>query len=588
MSFEPLNNQDYCHVLNDIALLLELKGEENPFRIRAYLHASKMLSRIPWKLAGATEEQVKEIEGVGESIAKKIAELTRTGHLKFYEELCKELPLDILTLLNIPGLGVRKVRILYERLGVTSATSLEKVCREGKLINIPGFGKKASRKLLQSLEDMHRNAEKFLAAQVLPLAVELVEELERLSEVSLAAYAGSLRRGKEIVRDIDLVVARKTSSSRVLSFFILHPLIESVLAKGTTRCTVRLRGGIPCDLRVVTEEEYPFALAYFTGSREHNVRLRSLALRDGWSLNEYGFTPRKERIRKQVTPKVDDEADIYQALGLQFIPPELREDHGEFSAAAAKSIPSLVEMKNLKGIFHCHTIDSDGCDSLASMATAGMKLGFQYLGISDHSKSLVRGNGLNEKAIMEQRRTISQLNASYENFHLFSGIECDILKDGGLDFSDEVLASLDYTIASVHTSFSLPAAVMTRRIIRALSNPYVTVLGHLTGRLLLKRLPYRVDIPAVIEAAASTGTWIELNANPNRLDMECSWWPLASEKRVKCVINPDAHSARNIQDVSFGVRSARRGGLTTRDVVNCLTFSEITSALRAKRREASQ
>ncbi|ALJ56464.1 DNA polymerase/3'-5' exonuclease PolX [Candidatus Xiphinematobacter sp. Idaho Grape] len=582
MPSKSLTNKDYCRILNDIALLLELKGEKNPFKIRAYLRASKMLSMVPWKLAEATSEQVKAIEGIGKSIAEKISELTQTGHLKFYEELCGELPQDILTLLSIPGLGVRKVKVLYEGLGVTSITSLEKVCREGKLISLPGFGRKTSKNLLRSLEDKRRNAGKFLLVQVLPLAVGLVEELKRLSEVSLVAYAGSIRRGKDIVHDIDLVVAGKASRG-ILSSFLLHPWVESVLAKGVTKCTVRLRTGIPCDLRVVTEKEYPFALAYFTGSREHNIRLRSLALKNGWSLNEYGFTPAEKRVRKQAVPSVDDEAGIYQALGLQFIPPELREDHGEFAAAAAKNIPPLVKMEDLKGTFHCHTTDSDGYDSLERVAEAGMKLGFQYLGISDHSKSLVQANGLNERALMEQCKTISQLNATYERFHLFSGIECDILKDGRLDFSDEVLASLDYTIASVHTSFSLSAAAMTRRIIRALSNPYVTVLGHLTGRLLLRRLPYQVDIPAVIEAAASAGTWIELNANPNRLDMEYSWWPLAREKKVKCVINPDAHSARDIQDVSFGVCSARRGGLTPRDVMNCLTSSEIAIALQAKR-----
>ncbi|QQY09629.1 MAG: DNA polymerase/3'-5' exonuclease PolX [Candidatus Xiphinematobacter sp.] len=587
MPSELLTNEDYCRVLNDIALLLELKGEKNSFKTRAYLRASKTLSRIHWKLAEATEEQVRAIEGVGESIAKKISELTQTGHLRFYEELCKELPRDILTLLDIPGLGIRRIKVLYERLGVTSATSLERMCREGKLITLPGFGKKTSRKLLQSLEDTRRNARKFLSVQALPLAIGLVEELKKLGEVSLATYAGSLRRGKDTVHDIDLVVAGK-ASSRILSFFLSHPWVESILAKGVTKCTVRLKGGMPCDLRVVTKEEYPFALAYFTGSKEHNVRSRSLALRHGWSLNEYGFTPLKKHIQKRVIPSVDNEADIYRALDLQFIPPELREDHGEFSAAAARSIPSLVEMKDLKGAFHCHTTDSDGRDSLTSMAEAGMRLGFQYLGISDHSKSLIRAHGLSESALMEQRKAILRLNASYKQFHLFSGTECDILRDGALDFSDEVLASLDYVIASVHTSFSLSAAAMTRRIIRALSNPYVTVLGHLTGRLLLRRSPYRIDIPAVIEAAASTGTWIELNANPNRLDMDYSWWPLAREKKVRCIINPDAHSARGIQDVSFGVCSARKGWLTAQDVANCLTPSAMETALRAKRGRLSQ
>ncbi len=576
-----MTNEDFCDVLDNIALLLELKGE-NPFKIRAYLRASQTLSSASLTIATATEEQLKAIEGVGDAITEKLLELARTGRLEFYEELREEFPPDILMLFKVPGLGAKKIKALYDALGVASLTSLERACRNGRLAALPGFGEKTSEKLLRSLEEMRRNAGKFLAARAFPLAEKLLEDLKKLDEVSLASYAGSLRRGNAVVHDIDLVVAGKPAK-HIISIFGAHLLVESILAQGATKCSVVLKGGIQCDLRVVTAEEYPFALVYFTGSKEHNVRLRSLALENGWSLNEYGFTPAEGRPLKKTIPEVHEEAGVYHALGLQFVPPELREDRGELVAAAARKIPRLVEVSDLRGAFHCHTTESDGHDTLEHMAKAALDLGLEYLGIADHSKSSVQANGLDEKRLLAQRKQITELNTQYKGFRLFAGVECDILKDGQLDFSDEVLASLDYVVASIHSSFSLPEAEMTRRVIRALSNPYVTMLGHLTGRLLLTRSPYAIDVPAVIEAAASTGTWIELNASPARLDMEWRWWPLAREKGVKCVINPDAHSVGGVCDLFFGVRSARKGGLTREGVVNCLPLSHLSTALQAKR-----
>ncbi len=570
-----MTNEDFCNVLENIARLLELKGE-NPFKIRAYSRASQSLSLAPLNIASATEEQLKEIEGVGDAIAEKMRELAQTGHLKFYEELRKEFPPDIFTLFQVPGLGAKKIKALYQTLEVASVDALEKACRDGRLAALPGFGKKTSQKLLRALEEMHRNSSKFLASWALPIAEKLLEDFKSLKAVTLASYAGSLRRGNEVVGDIDFIVAGKPAED-IISHFTAYPLVETVLAKGSTKCSVILQGGIQCDLRVVTVSEYPFALVYFTGSKEHNVRLRGRALENGWSLNEYCFTA--ARSLKKPLPQVNEEADVYSALDLQWIPPELREDRGELAAAAAGKIPHLVELANIRGTFHCHTTESDGKHTLQQMAEAAVELGFEYLGIADHSKSSVQANGLTEERLLAQQKAIAKLNADSTGFRLFAGTECDIRKDGTLDFADEILASLDYVVASIHSSFSLPEAEMTKRVIRALSHPHVTILGHMTGRLLLTRSPYAIDVPAVIEAAAATGTWIELNASPERLDMEWRWWPMAREKGVKCVINPDAHSIRGFQNLYFGIRSARKGGLTRKDVMNCLSLSSIAEFL---------
>jgi len=341
------------------------------------------------------------------------------------------------------------------------------------------------------------------------------------------------------------------------------------------------------DLRVVTNEQFPFALNYFTGSKEHNIVMRGRALQHGWTLNEYRLGAVESAGDKvpEPIPPIMEERDLYRALGLDYIEPELRENCGEFAAAEAHTLPNLVELANLRGTFHNHTTASDGRSSLEEMAEAAHELGFQYLGIADHSKSSFQAHGLDEQRLLEQVEAIGKLNAGYakDGFRIFSGTECDISKNGSLDFSDEILARLDYVVASVHGVFNLQEAEMTERIIKAISNPYVTFLGHLTGRLLLTRKPYAVDVPAIIEAAAATGTIIELNANPRRLDMDWRWWPLAKEKGVRCVINPDAHHVSGLNHLWFGVAIARKGWLTRQDVVNCLPLGKIEKVLAEKR-----
>ena len=415
-----------------------------------------------------------------------------------------------------------------------------------------------------------------------PAVREILEYLRDQPETSRAEVAGSFRRGKETVHDLDFLVASKHPKA-IMEAFVAPPWVESVIASGPTKTTVRLHSGVQCDLRVVTNAEFPFALAYFTGSKEHNILLRSRALKQGWTLNEYRFTPTGPDS-PEVPGEIYEESQIHRSLGLEFIDPALREGAGEIEAAGTGTLPRLIEMENLRGTFHNHTTASDGHASLRQMAEAAMELGLEYLGIADHSKSSFQANGLNETRLRAQLDEIRTMNEEFgPDFRLFSGSEVDILKDGSLDFPDDLLAELDYVVASVHNAFTLPEAEMTARIIRAVENPYVTMLGHVTGRLLLKREPYAVNIPAILDACAANGTIIELNASPWRLDMDWRWWRMAKEKGIKCSINPDAHTIHGLQDLWYGLRTARKGWLTRQDVINCLPLGKVEAALAAKR-----
>lgn len=575
---------DVGEILEQIAQLLELKGE-NPFKIRAYTNAARALESLsePLEMLVA-EERLGEIEGIGKAITEKVTELVTTGKLPYYEELKASFPPGIFELFELQGLGAKKIKALHDQLGVSSLVDLERVCNEGKVAELAGFGAKTQTNLLKALADHRKHAGRFRINVVAELAEELLSDLRAHEAVGQVQAAGSYRRHKETIGDLDLLVS-SNRPEEVSEFFIHHPLVEEVIVHGPTKSSVRLKDGPQCDLRVVKPEEFPFALVYFTGSKEHNIRLRSRALEHGWSLNEYRFSAAREGA--ELPPPIQTEQALYKSLGLDFIPPELREDKGEIVAAEQGTLPNLIEWSNLRGSFHCHTMASDGRNSLIEMARAAMDLGLEYLGIADHSKSSFQAHGLDAVRLAAQVAEIRALNDSEEfreaGFRLFAGTECDILKDGELDFPEEVLSTLDCVVASVHSSFTMGEAEMTKRIIRAIENPQVTMLGHLTGRLLLSREPYPVNIPAVIEAAAATGTIIEINANPRRLDMDWRWWPLAKEKGVKCAINPDAHTTHGLGDLIYGVGIARKGWLTKADVINCLPLSKVETVLAAKR-----
>jgi DNA polymerase (family X) len=582
-----MTKSEIAAVLEEVAALLELKGG-NPFKIRAYTNAARSLETFGGNISNLQDEEgLSKIPGIGKSIAEKIKELAATGSLKYLEELRTEFPAAILELFSISGLGAKKIKALYEQLQVSSIEQLRLACETGRVAELPGFGETTQTKICKAIEERAKHSGYFQFGQIAGEAETMRSDLAGHPDALQVDVAGSYRRRKEIVRDLDLLVATKKAEA-ITKFFVAHPLVESIIAQGPTKSSVRLRSGVQCDLRVVSSAEYPFALAYFTGNKEHNIELRSRALKRGWTLNEYRLAPlpvdpkaKKKRPIKEIL-KVRDEAGLHRAVDLDFIAPELRENTGEFEAAEKHSLPKLIELENLRGTFHCHTIASDGHNSLEEMAEAAQALGLEYLGIADHSRSSIQAHGIDEAQLRTQVAAIRELNKKFNGFRLFAGVECDILRDGSLDFPDEVLSQLDYVVVSVHSVFNLSEADMTRRVIRAMENRFVTMLAHPTGRLLLRREPYKIDIPAILDAAARTGTWIELNAAPKRLDLDWRWWPLAKQKGVKCVINPDAHRTERLQDLWFGIGIARKGWLTKDDVVNCLPLGKIEKALQAK------
>lgn len=567
-------------VLERIALLLELRGE-NPFKVRAYRNGARALELLEGDMATRVREDgLKDVPGLGEALREKIGTLVQTGRLPFYEELCAQFPPTLFELFDVPGLGPKKIKALYEKLDVASVAALEQACASGKVAALEGFGAKTQEKLLQALAQLKKGAGRHLASAAAAAADALYRHLRDHPATFRLSLGGSTRRRNDTVHDVDLIASTR-EPAELSRAFAGHPLVESVIAAGETKTSVILHGGLQADLRVVRDEEFAFALNYFTGSKEHNIVLRGLAQERGWTLNEYRLAPTKPGA--PAIPAVREEGELYALFGLDYIEPELRENRGEFEAAREHRLPSLVQLENLKGTFHCHTHASDGRNSLAEMAAAARELGLQYLGIADHSKSSFQANGLDEARLGKQVADIRTLNRDFDGFRLFAGTECDILKDGSLDFGDDVLEQLDYVVASVHSSFTLDEAAMTKRLIRAMENPHVTMLGHMTGRLLLRREPYAVNIPAVLDAAAATGTLVELNADPHRLDLDWRWWRMAREKGVKCVINPDAHATGGLQNLYFGIGAARKGWLGKADIVNCLPLSRIGPVLAAKK-----
>ena len=567
-------------VLKKIAILLELKGE-NAFKIRAYRTGSEIVETYSGDLLKlALKNELENIKGIGTALAKKIHELATTGKLEYFENLKSEFPESIFDLFTISNLGPKKIKLLYDQLGIDSISKLKQSCESGHVEGIPGFGNKSVSKILDSISFHEENANTFRLGDVAPIAESILEFLRSHPDTDQASIAGSYRRGKEILHDLDFIVSTRSPESIIHSFINMDTVAETI-SHGSTKSSIRLDNGLQCDLRAVSNAEYPFTLNYFTGSKAHNIQVRALALKKGYKLNEYGLIPKTDKKSySTISESIHTESDLYQALGLKMIHPCLRENSGELEAAENNKLPKLVTLENLRGTFHNHTTASDGKNTLEEMASAAKDLGMQYLGISDHSKSSVQANGLSTEQLLSQIKEIQSLNDSSSNdFRIFSGIECDILKDGTLDYEDEILSKLDYCIASIHSSFSLPEKEMTSRIIKAIENPNVTMIGHLTGRLLLIRKPYAVDVSKIIDACASNHTHIEINANPHRLDMDWRWWRQAKDKGVKCSINPDAHRIEHFQFLHFGIKIAQKGWLGPNDVINCLPLNEIESAL---------
>jgi DNA polymerase (family 10) len=573
-----MTREEMAEVLEEIALLLELK-DENPFKIRAYRQGAETVRNFDGEIVElAQRNELEGIKGLGEALRDKLHELATTGSLKFHQDLRAEFPPGLFELFELQGLGPKKVKALHDALGISSVERLKEACEHGKVAALPGFGEKTQAKILEAIAQHEQFADRFLIGSVSPLVAEMLDTLRTHPEISRVTVAGSFRRAKETVHDLDFLVATR-EPKLVCEDFTTLPQVASVIACGETKASVRLKNGIQCDLRAVSNVQFSYALLYFTGSKEHNVALRSLALKKGLSLNEYGFAA-TGNPDVEIPADLHEENDIYQFLGMQYIEPELRENRGEIEAAAARELPRLVQLENLRGTFHSHTTASDGIHTLEQMADEAMELGLQYLGISDHSKSTVVANGLDEERLTRQIAEIRALNATFSHFRLFAGSEVDILKDGSLDFDDEMLSQLDFSVASVHAQFNLPEDEMTRRICRAMENEHVTMLGHLTGRMLLKRDGYAVNHAIIIDCAAETRTIIELNCNPRRLDMDWRWWKRARDKGVLCSINPDAHSTEGLHHLGLGVRVARKGWLRKEDILNTRSVEEVEAFLK--------
>jgi len=570
-------------ILEEIAVLLELKGE-NPFKARAYTNAARALDSYEGDIAKlVAENRLEELPGIGDALQLKIAELVETGRLDYYEDLRASVPAGLLAMMEIPALGPKKIKVLYEKLGIKTVEELEAACQAHRVRELAGFGAKTEEKLLTNIAQARDYASLHLYAGAWAQAEDIREALRAHEDVIQLSVAGSLRRGREVVKDLDFIASSRKPEA-VMDYFVSLPWVKQVTNHGTTKSSVILESGIAADLRVVSNMEYPYALHHFTGSKEHNVAMRQRAIAQGkkmseWGLFEIGKGKKAEADEEAKLIPCQTEEDVFAALGLQYIPPELRENLGEIEAAEKREIPRLVDWIQLRGTFHCHTNWSDGKNTLAEMAGEARELGLDYLGIADHSKSSFQANGLNEQRLMEQLELIAKYNKEVPDFHVFAGSEVDILKDGRLDFPDDVLARLDYAVASIHNAMSGTEDETTARVIRAMENEYITMLGHATGRLLLAREPYKINLEKIIDCAARTGTWIELNCSSMRMDMDWRWWHRAREKGVKCVINPDAHRTSQFAMLRHGVTMARKGWLRREDVMNTMKLDAIKKAL---------
>lgn len=582
-----MDKDQIVQVFNNIATLLELKGE-NPFKTRAYVNAARALETLNEPLDKLIAEQrLGEVKGIGESIQKKILELLSTGKLAYYEELKAATPPGLVLMLEIPGLGPKKIKALHDELGIESVEQLEAACKADQVAKLKGFGEKTQANILDGINRRRAYAAKHLVSEAIPIAETLLDALRSHPDVIRCSAAGSLRRHREIIGDIDLLASSKEPAA-VIDFFASQPGILNVIAKGETKASILLEGGIQSDLRVVSDAEFPSALMYFTGSKEHNIVMRQRAIDRGLRLNEYGlFRSHTETRDPKLLVRCKTEEEIFEQLGLHPIPPEMREDLGEIPLAEKGPLPRLLEWTDLKGSLHNHSTWSDGHQTPADIAKSMRNLGLAYWGITDHSKASFQANGLDPVRVRQQLKEIKKLNESLAEegtpFRLLTGTEVDILKDGKLDFPDDLLAELDIVVASIHQSFSQSEAETTKRLIGVAQNPYVHMLGHLTGRLLLEREPYKVDQRAVIDACSETGTWIELNASPLRFDLDWRLWPYAKSKGVKCVINCDAHRFEHAGFLRLGAGIARKGWLTKDDVINTLPLDKLRKELQRKR-----
>jgi DNA polymerase (family 10) len=576
----PLDKAAVIKVLRDVSLLLQLKGE-NTFKVRAYDTAADRLNGMTQDLGILVREgRLQELPGIGQGLADKISELVTTGKLGFYEELKAEFPASLLEMLQLPDLGPKKVMALWKELGISTVAALEQACREGRVRELKGFGAKSEAKILEGIA-VHQRAHgrRKLMGEVLPTVESLLERLKAVPGVIRVSPAGSVRRRAETVGDVDLL-ASAPMAGPVLDALANAPGVAVLIGKGESKCSVRMtEGDLQVDLRVLPDEDFATALHHFTGSKAHHVRLRGLGQDKGFKISEWGVH-RADGTKMLIR----DEADIYKLLGMQYVPPELREDAGEIEAALAHRLPEdLVTLEDVRGVVHSHSTWSDGKNSLEEMARAAKALGWQYLTVTEHSQAAIYAGGLKEEALKRQWEEIDQVNQKVSGFRLLKGIEVDILETGALDYRDSVLEQLEVVIASVHVRHSMDEEQMTRRVLAAMDNPFLNIIGHPTGRLIHEREPFPLKMEAVLDRAAERGVVMEVNGKPARLDLKAEHVRQAVERGVKLVVSADAHKIEYLHHLPFAVATARKGWARKEDILNTLPAAKFISTLKAQR-----
>jgi DNA polymerase (family X) len=571
-----LDNPAIARILQEIADLLEIKAD-NPFKIRAYRNGADIVANHPHELATLDAQQLREIPGIGKDLAARIREIADTGDTEYHRELIAEFPPTILDLLHLQGVGPKTVASLYRELDVRTLEDLERAALDGRIRALRGMGAKKEALILKALGERKRHAGRHLLPDAHDAAAALVSYLRERAPAADIEPVGSLRRGCESCGDIDILASGADVS--LVGDFTGYRLVERILGEGDTKASVLVHGGFQADLRLVAAESRGAAMQYFTGSKAHNIALRDRAIDLGFKLNEYGLF----RIADEARVAGATEHEIYEALGLQWIPPELREARGEIDAAAARSLPRLVARADLRGDLHMHTTETDGRDDVRTMAEAAKEAGLQYIAITDHSKSLAMANGLDERRALAHAARIRAVDAEGAGVRLLAGVECDIKPDGAMDLADECLAALDLVVASVHSAFTQDRQQMTDRLLRAIAHPYVDIIGHPTGRLILRREPYPFDVEAVVGAAARHGVALEINCQVDRLDLNDVHARLARDRGVPIVISSDAHSRQAIGALRWGVLVAQRAWLAPEDVLNTRPFEAFTASLRRHR-----
>jgi DNA polymerase (family 10) len=574
-----MKNQEIARMFYEISEFLEM--DNVPFKPQAYQKAAITLETLKDDIGQIYRDggvkALKAIPHIGENIARKIEEYLTTGKLKYYEDFRKKIPIDLDEIVRVEGVGPKKAKVLYEKLGVTNLKELEDAARSRKIAPLAGFGEKTQRNIFEAIEFLKRSHGRFLLGEILPVADEVTGRLKTLKDVHKIDVAGSLRRMKETIGDVDILVT-SDNPSKIMDFFTSMPGVAKVWGKGSTKSSVRMAEGFDMDLRVIPDESYGTALQYFTGSKDHNIALRKIALDQGLKLNEWGLFRGSRSIAART------EEDVYKALGMLWIPPEIREDRGEIEASRKGNLPELITRKDIRGDLHVHSNWNGGADSIEDIAQAAMKMGYDYVGIADHTQFLKIERGLDEKKLRERNREIDRLNEklkrSARRFRILKGCEANIMNDGSIDLEDEVLAELDFVIAGVHSRFRMTRTAMTERICRAMANPHVDILAHPTGRILKRRDEYEIDFDQILKAAKKTGTLLEINSYFERLDLDDVNILHAKKAGIRMCINTDAHRADQMHQITFGIAQARRGWAEKQDIINALPVEKLLASFR--------